>query len=796
MKHQSLLGPGKIQFHLWCPPPINPGMYTVHVNQNVTGLGEFDSEPFKFSVAGPRFSLSPTDVYSVYPPKEKAGDFANTLPHVVFSRRTLPWERSIKPHPPAWVAKSAYTMGQQITDGNGYLQQCKTAGTSGALTPKWKEIAGGTTSDGTIEWMCHHPCPWMAVLVFSAADFPPANKLPDIQTRVVKELLTGGDQWVGPKLEIENESLEDLCTTVDIPWELFQATAPSYEDLKFLAHVREVNTGAKETSSLLADGWFSVVLANRFPQPGEKDQGERENRAYLVSLEGLQDYLPDSGKDPAKKPVRLVVLSSWSFRCREAFTFKSSLENLDVARIALPLWEGPAAAERLQDAKELLRAAYQRGYTALNHSTRLGEKAVSWYRGPLVPFHLVNEQDYKFQPVADAALRYDPLQGMMDVTYAGAFQLGRLIALQDRHFATSLYAYRTRVRRHVNGLLSKNRLGKVLPGTADSESESKMMEAYLRGSRTSASSWSAAREDDFDPEETKNEIERNGKGNADLSVPPNVRQWLGRLMLLYRVPFNYLVPDERMLPRDSIRFFYLDPGWLTCLLQGACSVGRASSRDELVDQELRNNFLRYAIEESRTVRTPQTRDAKGAWTQLTGFLLRSPVVEGWQGLEMRAWEKWDHRWDDAKNDGRYDDKKEEAKLKPLRIDRLAPDIMFCIFDGKLNHIEIKQPPEAMHFGATKDQNGPGYRSSSLRVLVGSSPGKQIDPRKTIPVKLRGKFEERVVDVKTLAVELEAALADKGRKPLTSAGFGVEMVESPGKVIFDVDYHRRVPGGST
>ena len=38
-----------------------------------------------------------------------------------------------------------------------------------------------------------------------------------------------------------------------------------------------------------------------------------------------------------------------------------------------------------------VRFAFQRGYTALNHSTRLGEKTVSWYRGPLVPLYLSSQ---------------------------------------------------------------------------------------------------------------------------------------------------------------------------------------------------------------------------------------------------------------------------------------------------------------------------------------------------------------------------------------------------------------------
>ena len=729
MKHPSTLSAGQIQFHQRCQPPITPGTYTVNVDQDVAQLGTFKNDPFEFSVAGPRFSLSPSDIYSVYPPNEKAGDFASTLPHVVFSRRTLPWERP--------VAKT----GDDLS-------------------------------------------PWMALLVFSAADFPAGSNFPDIVTRPVGELLNPPNgEAVGPDLKLEaGESPEDLCTTIDIAWDVFQATAPSYKDLPFLAHVREVNTGAKETSSFLADGWFSVVLANRFPQPqeGKEPPDGRENRAYLVSLEGLTDYLPNSTKDTARKPARLAVLSSWAFRCNKAFTFISSMKGLNVARIGVP-WNEKANGS--PSAMESVREALQRGYTALNHSTRLGEKAVSWYRGPLVPLYLGRQTGYDFRPAADAALRYDPLQGMLDVTYAAAFQLGRLLALQDRHFAVSLYAYRTRVQRHVNGLLSKNRLGKVLGEAGGLEPEGKMMEEYLRKS-TTPKTWSAATEDIFGREQITPIQE------TDLAVPENVRKWLGRLMLLYRVPFNYVVPDERMLPKDSIRFFYLDPGWLKCLLEGACSVGRASSRDELVDKELRDNFLKYAIQESRKVRTQEPLGA-GGWTHLTGFLLRSPVVEGWQGLEMRAWETWDPKWEDPGNDA-IEAEKKKNELKPLRIDRLAPDTMFCIFDGKLNYLEIKQPPEGMHFGAAAD--GKGY-SSPLRWLAGPSPGKQILDV-SIPVDLRGG--NRVVDVANFATTLQKALKEKGdtgRVPITSAGLGVQMVGSPGRVVFDVNYLKRAQGGT-
>ena len=186
----------------------------------------------------------------------------------------------------------------------------------------------------------------MALLVLSAADFP-RNAFPTIELRHVGELINPKPEapFIGPQLGSAGLALyekeTDLCNTIDLPWTLFHSVAPTLDDLAYLAHVREVNTGHKETLSFLADGWFSVVVANRFPEPerkGTEPPGAVENRAYLVSLEGLTDYLPGSAPPPADKPVRLAVLSSWSFHCRAAFAFKASMQKLKVGLLCFPSW--------------------------------------------------------------------------------------------------------------------------------------------------------------------------------------------------------------------------------------------------------------------------------------------------------------------------------------------------------------------------------------------------------------------------------------------------------------------------
>ena len=52
--------------------------------------------------------------------------------------------------------------------------------------------------------------------------------------------------------------------------------------------------------------------------------------------------------------------------------------------------------------------------------------------------------------------------------------------------------------------------------------------------------------------------------------------WFANLAMLEGVPFNYLVPDERMLPPESIRFFHVDQDWIDALIDGAFSIGRAT----------------------------------------------------------------------------------------------------------------------------------------------------------------------------------------------------------------------------
>src|SRR5262249_17920935 len=70
-----------------------------------------------------------------------------------------------------------------------------------------------------------------------------------------------------------------------------------------------------------------------------------------------------------------------------------------------------------------------------------GEQTFAWYRGPLVPAPVVRT---RFAPIttSGAAVIYDQQSGLFDQSYAVAWETGRMLALADRSFATTLMGWR------------------------------------------------------------------------------------------------------------------------------------------------------------------------------------------------------------------------------------------------------------------------------------------------------------------------------------------------------------------
>lgn len=271
--------------------------------------------------------------------------------------------------------------------------------------------------------------------------------------------------------------------------------------------------------------------------------------------------------------------------------------------------------------------------------------------------------------------------------------------------------------------------------------------------------------------------------DAGAPLPPSVTSWLACLSLLEGVPFNYLVPDDRLLPSESIRFFHVDPNWVAAVRDGALSIGRTTSFDQAHDDGVAAVASAVAAERAASERARRLHSEAPAATaahEQTGVLLRSELVEGWPGLELRA----------------YEDADAQTLIPTAHQTLLSPSVMICIFDGVLGRLDIQEPQEGVLFGADPDGKG-GYQRG-LRGLDqgGFDLGVPIDGAKPVALPPRAGAKPGVLDVAAAANGLHDGLVDArawtAGDALDAADFAIEMIEAPQHVALVLQPATRAP----
>jgi len=607
----------------------------------------------------------------------------------------------------------------------------------------------------------------------------------------------------------------DPVIVIDVARDLLEAILPSFDDVLLLGHVRQPTD---DLGTPVGDQ-VATLLANRLPKAGHMSV------VHLVSLEGKYGSEEnDIWNLPGNQPfVRLVSLKNWRFTClSEEHSFKGLLNGLNRTPSTLRL-----PSEKLDAARQYI----EQGYVPMPHEMRQGNRSVSWYRGPLAPgrvgydllllclkkvdkiptrlsntvivakvsdqlhFRVFDAQGPKVAGSmekwlpdraaeidalkkelkdlwgkedldvsqkneivhsvlsilglnrrenpsegslrtrsADQLVRYNPTNAMFDVSYAAAWELGRLLTLQNEKVAVSLLDWK---RRHRHSQ-ERQRAMKVLE-----------------------------------------HMPIVGQSVAT-ELPTDVRRWFADLALLWGVPFNYLVPSERMLPQESIRFFWIDPEWIRCLHDGAFSIGRVLPSDHKRDAA----HDEYLLGKPHAI--------------VSGFLLRSEVVSGWPNLQVDGYDEAvkhknyehealpphspvrasitnDRELQDAMNNGdasmlsaRFGfvdnptlavspivedsrwlvnvnenetlylvEKTEdglqlsiENKLPLLKMQYLSPNVLLCLFAGDVKTVDIHQKPEALHFGLNR--SGTGHSVRYYRELKSHRGGKLRGCKVDIP----------------------------------------------------------------
>lgn len=186
----------------------------------------------------------------------------------------------------------------------------------------------------------------------------------------------------------------------------------------------------------------------------------------------------------------------------------------------------------------------------------------------------------------------------------------------------------------------------------------------------------------------------------EAEMPPYMESFLAHLRLLVGVPFDYLVPDARLLPDETIRFFYLDRSWTDRLVDGAVSVGKIGTREQ-AHHHAHHPYVRQQLDSTeqyvrdlQRVRTDfgfiRGQPPKSGAGVITGFLLRSGAVSGWPHMDVRAYTKILDRDFDPHVEWKH-------QLPTLRLERLSPAVLLALFAGVPKMVICEEPHHGIQF---------------------------------------------------------------------------------------------------
>ncbi|WP_405843148.1 hypothetical protein OG528_31940 [Streptomyces platensis] len=620
-------------------PSLYAGRYRIENRQVLKdvdgGDRVIDATPQPFDVVQPRFSIDPAGINARFPVPDAVGTYSQTLPHINLDAPGLPWNRPL---------------------GRGH---------------------GGEV-------------PWVALLVFREDELPEdPDAVGMVSVGTVRQLLAGdlgdGTPPVLPPESLRPEECDEQCATVLVPAALFDAVKPLPAELGYLSHVRE---GGPPDATLAASDpepdekeLNGVVVANRFPAAA----GGR-HVVHLVSLEGFDQCLTETA--PAVD-VRLVSLTCWAFTSEpdSGIGFGDVCQNLATtdgvtprpeAELRLRVPVSPPAGPTGPQREALGRMAT--GAVALPQRLETGERTVAFHRGPLTA-QPAQQLPPPAAPRLDSpgeALIYLEQYGVFDTTYAAAFSAGRTLALADAEFRTALMEFRSAARSAVRRLASHPQLvgravaARQLTAPLAFESFDRMLARgegtrftqavkqagqHLRAGRRRPVA-AGVRRTFADPRALLSQPDVAGiLTQATASELQPVTTWLDRLRRLEMLGLEHLVPDSRMLPPESIRFAYADPGWIRAAVDGALSIGVGHA----LDADL-NNLA-----------------TSGGPLPACAVLLHSELVPNWPKTVITAYAG-------------------AGAVEPLRTAVYGTSIQLLLYPRLIDRFELAEPPRGICFG--------------------------------------------------------------------------------------------------
>jgi len=498
--------------------PLAPGTYKLTIDQSVNVNANYGTEAFSatsdriFEVTGPRWAVEGKDVHSVYPPRNDPDAPTECyIPFITLKRKTLPWERSIFTSPTQtsnnirsypWLALLIFTE-EELTDANGVLGIHKDQ-------QRLKLV-----SDKTIDGVTYSGIFADNINTRVALHLNDGSQ-DDVEVDAVR-IDTGILQSIAPTVDElrllshvrrVNPSDKENCGDDDDGWfsvvmsnrvlsksKNYHACLVSLEG-RHNEGILPVNVPlnySNPTATTSTGSTLSVLLNTLLAVPNLPFFGGSKNsgKSGKGSSNGPSNTVAPGKHDntvTAPSETKLVLLHHWTFSTSNVDgDFQSRMEGLrvrvssdelpnlsrgDLISMAEVFGDvhGPKTQENVEPL--LLGTDSVPGMTSNSYlrTEMVGADGISdevLYRGPLTALpenHRPKENPYS---VSDEALGLIEELGIWDISHATAFELGRLLALQDTVFTSSMHQWIAESRKQ---MLDEERVERLQQNALDVES--------------------------------------------------------------------------------------------------------------------------------------------------------------------------------------------------------------------------------------------------------------------------------------------------------------------------------------
>ena len=480
---------GEIRYFDSIKPPLTQGDYKIEMKQEFppdidtisTGMNQFEYLNKFFTVNGSRWSIDPLTIHARFPPKnEQNVKLDCTLPKIVFQSKTLPWERIVSEQNKdiPWMSlllirddefgRCDYYPIAESTEIDSSTSSVPIklleipANLLKSIAPTLDEVellAHGLQVNPRDKELCGNDEDGLFSVVLS-------NRIPSVPNEKYHAFLVSLE---GSLNELPEENEIRYLTKPPVRKDAADRSLKFAEASKLSGEVNEIQSQSMSYQQTPGTDFTPGYMADATPS-GMIAGGSKSIAGGSKSIAGVSKAISSSGSfqqvtnnavsaivNHFTHKVKLVVLDYWKFKTGDGGDFESKIRNIRFRKKEDNLQEAGELGSVYDFAKEKKEDSYYEpallgndmdpdisanSYLLTDIVEDDGITRPCLYRGPCIAVPTTHQPKSKPYENSDDARGIEPSTGLDVIHHSAAFELGRLLAMSDPQFVSSVSRWR------------------------------------------------------------------------------------------------------------------------------------------------------------------------------------------------------------------------------------------------------------------------------------------------------------------------------------------------------------------